>query len=261
MFKHQKHPSPHNPRRQPLLRLTHRRLRVTHSQYPLQMRLQHPKNNLYHQVMEKRTTLHSRSSKVMPQLRTLPHQTTQTRLQSNLQLLQSKPRLSSLLNKKRPLQSKMLRSKKIHNQSKILQLLQGLKQARMHRSKKMLRQSPRLKPRLHPMQKLPQKLLPIHLTTQQKSHPLMIRSPNLRVHQLRRSSQPIFLRMQSLTYRMRLPMNPKKLATRNLKQHHHRHLHPNLPLKLRMHPSLRSIVLWTYLLSQLLLHPLRSTRK
>ena len=195
MLKHQKHPSPHNSRRQPLLRLTNRRLRVTHSQYPRQMRPQHPKNNLRHQVMEKRTTFHSRPSKVMPQLRTLPHQTMQRRLQSNLQLLQSKPRLSSLLNKKRPLQPTMLRSKKIHNQSKILQLHQRLRQARMHRSKKMLRRSPRPKPRLHLMQKLIQKLLPMHLTTQQKRLLLMIRTPDPRIHLLQQSSQPILLRM------------------------------------------------------------------
>ena len=208
--------------------------------------------------------LHHRPSKAMPQLRTLPHQTTQRHLQSNLQLLQLKPRLSSHLNKKRPRKPTMLRSKKIHNQSKILQLHQRLKQARMHRSKKMLRQSPRPKPRLYLMQKLPQKLLPMHRTTQQRSLPLTTRPQNLRIHLLQQNSQPTLLRMPSLTYRTQLQMNPQKLATRNLKQHHHhlhRHLRPKTPLNLRMHPSRLSIVLWMYLLSQLLPRLHKSTRK
>jgi hypothetical protein len=117
------------------------------------------------------------------------------------------------------------------------------------------------------MQKLPQKLLPMHLTTQQRSLPLMTRFQNLRIHLLQQSSQPTLLRMQSLTYRTQLQMNLRKLVTRNLKHyhrhlhHHHHHLHPKLPLNLRMHLCRLSIVLLKYLPSQPRPRPRKSTRK
>jgi hypothetical protein len=141
---HQKTQSPHNPRRQPQRRPTRRHLRMIH--HRLQNRLQSLNNNLRQQEMKSSKVLYHRPSKTMPQLRILRPKTTQRRFLSNLQLLQSKPRLSRLLKKKRPRQPMMPRSKTMFNQ--FPQLCQRLNRMRTYRSKTMLQQSSRPKPQL-----------------------------------------------------------------------------------------------------------------
>jgi hypothetical protein len=116
---HQKTQSPHNPRRQPRRKPTHRHLKTIH--HPLQKKLQYPKNNLRQQAMKNQKVLHHRPSKTMLQLR-------------------------RLLNKKRPRQSMMPRSKTMFNQWTIPQLRQRLKQMGTHRSKSTFQQSSRPKP-------------------------------------------------------------------------------------------------------------------
>jgi hypothetical protein len=112
----------------------------------LQNRLQSLNNNLRQQEMKSSKVLYHRPSKTMPQLRILRPKTTQRRFLSNLQLLQSKPRLSRLLKKKRPRQPMMPRSKTMFNQ--FPQLCQRLNRMRTYRSKTMLQQSSRPKPQL-----------------------------------------------------------------------------------------------------------------
>jgi hypothetical protein len=140
----QKTQSPHNPKRQPQQRPIRRHLKTTHHQ--LWKRLPPPKNNLRQQAMENQKVLHHRLSKTVLQSRFLRLKTTQRRFPSNLKLLQSKPRLRKLLNKKRPMRTMMPRSKTMLNQWTIRQLRQRLNQMRKLRSKKMLQRLSRLKP-------------------------------------------------------------------------------------------------------------------